>query len=152
MTTARAGIEGLIKKALKEGLSASEFISRMRDKGLSYRRTDMLADWRTVGNIAKVEGAIRFVRKDYLPSANVIAVVNYAFSIPNEFMYLVKVRTQRRAGEPIVTHSVNIMSEKALTPAQVEQQVEQKWGEWENYKGERIKDLQVWTAYRKEPD
>jgi len=136
-----------MKQALAEGWSGSAFIREMQAVGLGYRRQDMLSDWRSVGEIEKKEGTIRYVRRDYFPTEKTIAQVEWELS--EEYMYKVKVHTQLRRGEPISERFVNLMSNTPLTPAEVEEQVEAKWGEWERYSAEKIKDLQTWTAYKR---
>jgi len=48
MSIIRAETIARMRGAFRKGLSAARFISDMQTVGLSYRRTDMLADWRTV--------------------------------------------------------------------------------------------------------
>jgi len=134
-------------KAIKAGLSASKFIKDMQAIGLSYRRTDMLADYRSVGEIEKKEGVLRYVRKDRYPTTATMASVTWETS--QEFMYKVKVQSVIRAGEPITERFVNIMSDVPMTPAMVEAEVTEQWGEWEKYAAEELTGLQVWSAVRR---
>lgn len=143
----RAEVIGRMRGALREGLSASRFIADMREVGLSYRRTDMLADWRSVNELERKEGAVRYVRKDRYPTEKTIASVEWAIS--REYMYKVKVQSVVRIGEPITERFVNIMSDVPLTPAMIEAEVEERWGEWEKYAPELITGLQPWSAVRK---
>jgi len=147
MPLARAKVIALMRGAFRKGVSASKFMSDMKSKGLSYRRTEMLGDWRSVNEIEKKEGLFRFVRKDYYPAKTAIAEVEWRLS--QEFMYKVKVESRLRPDEPITDRFVNIMSDKSLTPRQVIAQVEQRWVEWEKYAPEEIEALQVWTAVHK---
>jgi len=143
----RAEVIARMAGAIAEGMSASKFISQMREVGLGYRRTDMLADWRSVGEIEKKEGALRFVRKDRYPTEKTLAAVQWELS--QEYMYKVKVQSVIRVGEPITERFVNIMSDVPMTPEMIEEEVEQQWGEWERYAAEEITGLQVWSAVRK---
>ena len=147
MPLTRAKVIASMRKAFRTGVSASKFLSDMKVQGLSYRRTDMLADWRSVNELEKKEGVLRFVRKDYFPAKASIADVEWNLS--QEFMYKVKVQSRLRPDDPITDRFVNIMSDSPLTPRQVESQVEQRWGEWEKYSPEEIEALQVWTAVHK---
>lgn len=140
----RAEVIARMRAAFREGLSASRFMTQMRLEGLSYRRTTMLSDWRTVNEIERKEGAMRYVRKDRMPSRAVVATVDWEMS--KEFMYKIKTHTRLKPGEPITERFVNIMSDVPLTPQQIESQVEERWGEWEKYAAEELVGLTVFSA------
>lgn len=116
----RAEVIQRMRQAIKEGQSASKFISKMQEQGLSYRRTDMLADWRSEGDFQKKEGLLRFVRKDRYPTAEVARAESW--NMGREYMFNVRLNIQRSPGEPLETQFVNIMSDKPMTPGQVEQE------------------------------
>jgi len=107
-----------MKQAFTEGLSASTFIKEMQAEGLSYRRTTMLADWRSVNEIEVKAGLLRYVRRDYLPAKTSIADVSWDLS--DEFMYKVRVQSRTKPTEPITERFVNIMQDRPLTPAEIE--------------------------------
>ncbi|GAI53811.1 unnamed protein product [marine sediment metagenome] len=135
------------RKYIREGVSASRWVREMREAGLSYRRTDMLADYRSVLQLEKKEGAFRYIRKDRYPTEATIAAVGWAIS--KEYMYKVKVQSVLRLGEPLTERFVNIQSDVPMTPAMVEAEVEEQWEQWERYAPELITGLQVWSAVRK---
>lgn len=118
MGIVRAEVIGRMRGAIAEGLSASRFMADMRAAGLSYRRTDMLADWRDVGEIKKKEGLLRFVRKGYVPSDKIVEIKAWAMS--SEFMY--KIRSQKIAypGAPPEVSFVNLMSDVPLSIEEIE--------------------------------
>jgi len=147
MSIIRAEVIARMRGAFRAGLSASRFIKEMREVGLGYRRTDMLADWRSVNELERKEGAVRYVRKDRYPTERTIAAVEWAIS--KEYMYKVQVQSVLRLGEPLTERFVNIQSDVPMTPAMVETEVEERWGEWEKYAPELITGLQVWSAVRK---
>jgi len=147
MAIERAIVIARMRGAFREGMSASRFYVQMQTEGLSYRRTDMLSDWRTVNEIEKKEGTMRYVRKDRMPSRNVVATVDWALS--KEYMYKIKTQSRLKPDEPITERFVNIMSDKPLTPQEIENQVQARWGEWEKYAAEELVGLQVWTALRR---
>lgn len=147
MGIVRAETIARMRKGFRAGLSASRFIADMKAIGLAYRRADMLSDWRSVNEIEKKEGAIRFVRKDRYPTERTIASVEWEIS--REYMYKVKVESVIRPGEPITERFVNIMSDVPMTPAMIEAQVEDSWVGWEKYAKEEITGLQVWSAVHK---
>ncbi len=144
MSLKRANVIGLMRGAFRRGESASTFLWSMRERGLSYRRTDMLADWRSVNELEKKKGLMRFIRKDYYPAKIAMAEVEWALS--QEYMYKVKVNSRLRPDMPITERFVNIMSDSPMTAAMVEQAVTEKWSEWEDYTAEAIEKMQVWTA------
>jgi len=147
MGIVRAEVIARLRGAFAEGLSASRFISDMRKTGLSYRRTDMLADWRNVGQIEQKKDLLRYVRKDRYPTEAVMATTTWALS--KEFMYVVKVKTQISPDEPVLEHNVNIQSDVPLTPAMVEAMVIEERAKEEKYFGEILLEAQPWTAIRR---
>jgi len=147
MGIARAEVIARMSKAFKEGLSASRFISDMRTAGLSYRRGDMLSDWRSVNELETKKGLMRYVRKDYYPTEKTVAAVDW--NISKEYMYKMQVQSRIRAGEPITTRFVNIVSDVPMTPEMVEAEVEELWAEWERYAAEELVGIQAWSAVRK---
>lgn len=146
MGIVRAEVIAKMRGAFRKGKSASRFLADMKTAGLSYRRTDMMADWRSVNQLEVKEGLARFVRKDRYPTEKTMAAVSWATS--KEYMYKVKVQSVIRAGEPITERFVNIMSDVPMTPAMIEAEVEERWQEWEKYKAEEITQLQLWSAVR----
>lgn len=140
----RSRVIALMRGAFRRGQSGSSFIWDMKQRGISYRRTDMLADWRTVNELEKKKGLMRFIRKDYYPAEPAMAEVEWMLS--KEYMYKVKVQSRLSPDVPIADRFVNIMSDEPMTAAMVEQAVIQKWAEWEDYTAEAIEKIQVWTA------
>lgn len=147
MGVKRAAVIGLMRGAFRRGQSAGSFMRAMRAKGLTYRRTDMLADWRSVNELERKAGAMRFVRRDYYPTEKTMAAVEWGLS--QEYMYKVKVESRIRPDVPVTERFVNIMSDTPLTPIMVEQAVTEKWSDWEDYTAEAIEKMVVWTAVRR---
>jgi len=147
MGIVRAETIARMRGAFREGLSATRFIKDMAAVGLSYRRTDMLADWRSINELEVKEGLARHIRKDRYPTTKTMAAVTWNTS--KEFMYKVKVKSVIKAGEPITERFVNILSDVPMTPAMIEAEVEKQWFEWEKYKAEEIVGLTTWSAVRK---
>jgi len=144
MALERATVIQLMRGAFRRGQSASSFIWDMKERGLSYRRTDMLSDWRTINELEKKTGLMRFIRKDYYPAKQQMAEVEWLMS--KEYMYKVQVQSRLKPDVPITERFVNIMSDTPMTSAMVEQAVTEKWAEWEDYTAEAIEKIQVWTA------
>ncbi|KKN16536.1 hypothetical protein LCGC14_0974870 [marine sediment metagenome] len=121
----RASVIPRMRAALSAGKSASSFISDMRKRGLSYRRSTMLSDWRSVGNIEKKTGLLKFVRKGFQPSPALYADVTWQLS--KEYLYKLKIHTKLRPGDPPDGWFVNIVSDRPLTPGEWEQTIEEDW-------------------------
>ena len=146
----RAETIARMRGAFREGLSATRFIGEMKTAGLSYRRTEMLSDWRSVNELERKKDLLRYVRKDYYPTEKTIAAVSWELS--KEYLYTVKVRSRLDPGQPITDRFVNILSDIPMTPGQISQAVIEKWVEWEKYQTEIIEDLVPWTAVHKVMD
>jgi hypothetical protein len=116
----RSGIEARVKSALAKGWSASKWIQFEKDKGRSYRRTDMLADWREVGNIKAREGLAQYVRKGYVPADKTVELK--LWDLKHEYMYRVRSEQITRLGKKLKPIYINIMSNKPLTIAGVERE------------------------------
>jgi len=143
-------VMALMKSASQVGQSATSFITDMRSKGLGYRRQTMLSDWRSVHEVERKEGAVRYIRRDRYPTERTVAAVDWKLS--EEYMYKVKVQSRVAPGEPIEDRFVNVMSELPLTPGEVLQELGQRWGEWERYQGEKVEKATVWSVYRRTPE
>ena len=143
----RAEVVQRMKSAIKRGQSATSFIADMRKAGLAYRRTTMLADWRTQGDYTKKEGLLRYVRKDYVPSQELVRAESW--DLKRDFMFQVRLQIQRHPGEPIESQFVNIMSDKPLTIRQIEQAALELPAEHYAVGEEQIVGVTVETGIRK---
>lgn len=133
--------------AIARGLSVEGFIRELKSLGLSYRHTNMLADWRSVSGVEARKEVIKYVRKDRLPSMRSVADVEWELS--KEYMYKVKAWSRTKPDEPLTERFVNITSDKLLTPQEIESQIYSRWGEWEKYQGDALERVQVVGVYHK---
>jgi len=147
MGIVRAETIARARKAVKAGISASRFIADMKAQGLAYRRKDMLADYRTIKGVERVEGALRFVRKGYYPSEDIIATTKWAMA--KDYTYRSKVYARAFPEADITMQFVSIQSDRPLTTAEIES---------ESYKAierkspkllEGLERITPWTAIRK---
>ncbi len=145
----RSAVLMRMKSAIASGMSASRFITSMRSAGLSYRRQTMLADWRSVGNVAKKEGAARFIRRDFRPTAKTTA--NVTWDLSREYMTKVKIHYRTRPGEPITERFVNVMSDRPLTPREIEESVLESLPEWADSIPGIVERVTPWTILRRIP-
>lgn len=147
MSLKRAQVIGLMRGAFRRGQSATSFLWDMREKGLSYRRTDMLSDWRSVNELEVKADLLRYVRKDYYPTEKSIAQVDFALS--HEYMYKVKVQSRLTPDAPLTERFVNIMQDEPITPARIEELA------WEMIKEQspkvvsQVERITPWTAIHK---
>lgn len=114
----RAEFIARARLAVREGISQARFLRQAVSEGFSIRRTTMISDWHGVSGTEKKAGLLRYVRKDYTPTARVIADVPWQLS--REFMYKVQVMARIRPTEPVTERFVNIMSDRPLTPREIE--------------------------------
>lgn len=135
------------KIAFDQGISASTFITQMRGRGLSYRRTDMLADFRTVNELERKADAFKFVRKDYYPTQKTMAQV--AYRLTYEFMYVLKVKSRLEPGAPITERNINISSDIPLTRGMVEEKAWELIGEQSPDKRKQVEEIVAWTAMQR---
>jgi len=144
MSIERSQAIAYMRKAFRKGQTVTDFRQDMRAKGLSYRWTTMLSDWRSVNQLETKKGLMRYVRKDRYPTKMAIAEVDWVLS--QEYMYTVKVQSRLRPGEPQVERFVNLMSDEPMTGTMIEQGVTEKWAVWEDYTAEAIEKIIPWSA------
>lgn len=150
MSLARAESIARARKQIRKGVSASRWIADMKSLGISYRRTDMLSDYREVFELEQKKGLARYVRKGYVPSDK--AAELHAWEMSAEYMYTVRsTRIARPGDEPITTY-VNIMSDVPLTVEAIEQEAwERSFGQSPPAPGEERSFL-LETAIRRVPE
>ncbi len=144
----RAAMPLTIKKAQQAGMSQAAWIRDMRSKGLGYRRQTMQSDWRNMGNIKKKEGLLRYVRKDYLPTAAIAQVKDWELS--REYMFKLRVRYRESPGRPIQERYVNLVEDRPLTPREMEAEVRAQWGGWYGQNADDIVEIIPETAIQRQ--
>ncbi len=145
----RAAMTLTVKAAQAEGKSASAWIREMRAKGLGYRRTTMLTDFANVGKIKRKEGLLKYVRKDYLPSTEIAQIKDWDMS--REYTYRLKVKSREAPGEPVDERFVSVVSDKPLTPREMEEEILLQWGAWYGRKIQDILSVVAQTAIQRAP-
>lgn len=134
-------------QAIAQGLSATSFLKKLRIQGLGYRTQRFLADWRSVSGIEKRKDTFKYVRKDRRPSMKSMADVEWELS--EEYMFKVKAHYRTSPDEPLQERFVNIPSDRPLTPAEIEQEVMDRWNDWEKYAGEELESASVVAGYHR---
>jgi hypothetical protein len=136
-----------IPSLIAKGLSAEGIIRQLKSDLLSYRRTLMLSDIRSIMGIESHKDVLKYVRKDRLPSSKLIADVEW--QLGKEYMYKLQVQSQVKKGEPLTERFVNIMSDKPLTISQVEAELQELWVGYEKYGEEQLKSYTVIAGYHR---
>jgi len=115
------GIRGLaqafIRSAVAKGLSSTATLKSLVDGGISYRRTNMLADYREWGQVPRKMSAIKAVRRDYLPSQS--AYVETTGKQTQPYRYQITGNIYNPETGERVDFTTNVVSEFGLTPNQV---------------------------------
>ncbi len=132
-------------QALASGLSASAFLKKLQGTTGGYKRTTFLRDWRNVGGIEAKKDRFKYVRRDRRPPMAALADVEWDNN--NEYMYKVRAFVRKGEGEPLTERFVNITSDTALTPEQVENEVFERWSAWEKYEGETLERAQTVAGF-----
>lgn len=133
--------------AMAQGLTVEGFIKELRGTIGTYRRTLMLADWRSVNNIEARKDVVKYTRKDRIPSIKVIADVEW--DMKTEYMYKCKVWSQTQPGKPLKERFVNIRSDRLVAIGTVERMVYERWADWEKYEPEELKRVEVVAIFHK---
>ena len=115
------GIRGLsqafIRRGVKLGLSSTATINTLRKAGLTYRRKDMLGDFREWAQVPKKANVIKYVRRDYLPSKDMY-VSTYGKQRA-AFRYQVTGTIYNPETHERLPFTTNVVSEFQMTPNQV---------------------------------
>lgn len=118
MAAARSNVIARMRAAIKKEITASDFIATMKEKGLSYRRSDMLADWREVASIMKVESVVGRIRTGYIPIDRMAELK--VWNMSQEYMYKVRSEQITATGKKLEPKYVNIMSDEPMTVEEIE--------------------------------
>lgn len=120
MGIVRAELIAKMRIAFKAGKAFNRFYTTEKAKAPVYRRTTMLTDWSNINQLVQKEGRAKFIRKGYVPAESTAQIKKWAMS--KEWMY--KVRSERvlKKGEKPEITFINIMSDKPMTIAEIEQE------------------------------
>lgn len=140
----------LMPKAYKAGMSVSSFRQVLRGKDLSYKWQTLLGDWRSTCNVEAKKDAIKYVRKDRVPSPNIFPEVNWKYS--KEYIYHANTWSRTHPDAPITEQMVTHLSDKPLSAREVEEEITVNWPEWGSPKESMLEKVEVTdflrTTYR----
>jgi len=133
--------------AIAAGMSPTAFLRQLHELGLSYRKTTFLSDWRNVKGTEVKKDRLKYVRRDRRPPMAALADVDWEMT--QEYMYKTRVWVRTRPGEPLEERFVNIMSDDALTPMNIEEEVFDRWKDTEKYGDAALEKVQVIAGWHK---
>lgn len=145
MSIKRAVAIPLMREAVDKKQSRSSFLRELKLKGLSYRKTDMLADWRNIANIDAKKDLFKFVRKTYKPSQAVVAKTNWEFK--ERYTSFVKVLSQITPDEPLVESFVAVRYDDLVSPEEVERLAWEMIQEQSPKKIQQVVGLTAFSVY-----
>lgn len=117
---ARGLAQAFLRSAATKGIKFGDVFKSMQDAGMStYRRTNMLKDYRQFAGIPAKADLLQFVRKDYTPSHTLYTVTTgYQHS---KFRYQLNVTVYKPLTGETFTMPTNIASDVPLTPNQIQE-------------------------------
>lgn len=135
---------GLMFRAIGQGFSFNSFYRSTRERGISYRRTDMLQDWRDVVNEVVGMKLLKGVASDVIPPHTDLVESKIHYSSP--FVYKARVDVTVKETGIQTERFVTVLSEKALTLGEVEEQINRKWPGYEYGRSERLTHIETTAA------
>jgi len=138
-----------IPDAIARGLTQAGFIRELERLGLTYRTILMQRDYNSGKGAVEKQGWLKSERRNVIIPPQAIADVHWELS--QEYMYKAGVWSRLHPGEPLTERFVNLMSDVPLTPAQIEEQIYSRWGEWEKYSAEELERVEPETGYHRVP-
>jgi len=117
---ARGLAQAFLRSAAEQGMSFADTFKAIQGGGMStYRRTNMLADYRQFLGIPDKADALKYVRKDFTPSQRLYTTVTgYQHS---KFRYQLNVDVFKPLTGETFTMSTNVASDVQLTPNQIQE-------------------------------
>ena len=117
---ARGLVQAFLRSAAEAKIGVNEAIRQLRAAGLAtYRRTDMLADYRQFLGIPEKADKIKYTRLDYrISPENYTNITGYQRS---KYRYQVNIDTHNPTTDKTFTMKTNVASETQLTRRQIEE-------------------------------
>lgn len=117
---ARGLAQAFLRSAATKGIKFADVFKSMQDAGMStYRRTNMLKDYRQFAGIADKADLLKFVRKDMIPSHSLYTTTTgYQRT---KFRYQLNVDVYKPLTNETFSMPTNIASDVPLTPGQIEE-------------------------------
>lgn len=144
MSTERGILRSLMYRALDAAYSFNAFYRSAQEKGISYRRSDMLADWKSIQSELSNRAALRSLSAGDIPEHTRVGVSPFKYTEP--FIYKARVEYQVSAEAQLTEQFVTVLSSKALTMGGAVGQVLEKWPGFSYGRAERIHTVEIVAA------
>jgi hypothetical protein len=144
MAMFRTDFSGLMFTAFKSGFSFNSFYRSARTRGRAARRSDMLADWHTVGQMVENEAQNRQNVDKELPI--VADVIAEEYTRPEAYYYRLALEVREAATGQREERFVTLVAEEALTMGEIRGQLLSKWGVWEYQQQEELEVFELVSA------
>jgi hypothetical protein len=132
--------------AIAKGMSANAFLRSLKVTTGGYTRTRFLRDWRNVAGTEAKKNVFKFVRRDRRPPMAALADVDWEMS--QEYMYKVRAFVRSAPGEALEERFINIPSDRAMSPQEVEEAAFERWTDKEKYGDEVLERAQTVAGWR----
>lgn len=112
--------QAFIRSGVERGITGGAIIRTLREAGLTYRRTVMLADIRTFRGITAVKPALQAIRKDFYPSERMYrSPFKFAY---RKYSYDVRMRFFDPRKQETITQYTRISSDVPMRIMDIERQ------------------------------
>ena len=133
MPADRGILRPIMYQAIRQGHSFNAFYRSARDKGITYRRSDMLADWADVRAELQSESHRQSLSAGDIPEA--VEVGKLQFTIPGFYYYRTRVDYIHPDVEGQKAVFITVKSEEPLTYGDILRQLSEK------FQGEKYESL-----------
>lgn len=144
MAAERGILAPLMFRAIEGGSSFNRFYQSARDKGISYRRASMLADWNATKSLVESRDKLQRLDPGDFPELTEVSESRFKWTEP--FVYQARVEAQVTAEAPVTERFVTVLSSEQLTIGEVEEQIASKWPTYEYGKAERLVTIEPVAA------
>ena len=144
MAGERGILAPLMFRAIEGGSSFNKFYQSARNKGISYRRASMLADWNATRSLVENRDQLQQVASGEFPQLTEVSESVFKWTEP--FVYQARVEAQVTPEAPVTERFVTVLSSEQLTMGQIEEQIATKWPTYEYGKSERLVTIQPVAA------
>jgi len=144
MAVERGTLRPLMYKAIEQGTSFNAFYRSAKEHGISYRRSDMLADYAEARNEVRQREQFKSLTSGDFPET--IEIGTLKFTRPGAFYYKLRAEVQEMPGAKPSERFVTVVSENPLTVRGIQEQIAEKWPSFEYGRRERLKTTTLVAA------
>lgn len=144
MPADRGILRPLMYRAIQQGASFNAFYNSARNKGISYRRSDMLADWSDVRSEVGQSRSLRGLSRGDIPEAIDVGAVK--FTRPGNYYYRVRVDYKEPSIQGKKFQFITAVFEEPATVGEILQDVSRKFLAGEYEPAHTVKGFQLVSA------